>query len=229
MGAVFGMFLSGALSLFIAVMIFLIGAYYEEAAEARQRTGLVQFFAVEVTEIADETCKSAAFRVVNQRDRKMALLRMTDAFTLGHAVALETDPMLISTLRSIFGRVKQRGEAAVQRTRAAEDEVVEDEWITYADVAFLNDSLFCAGTPPIPAPTTSGPDPTTINQKGFDRVDVTYGATANANVTATTVDVALHVTTPVGTPIKGATLILEFSPLLTPAATVFTPAAGVTP
>ncbi len=113
----------------------------------------------------------------------------------------------------------------------------DNEWITLADVIFLNDMLFCGATTPIPPPAlpgAPGPDPTPIAQKGFNVVDVTYGASASANVTATTVDVALQITIPAASSAEGASLVLEFSPLLTPAsgapgtpAAFFTPAAGV--
>ncbi|MHC4598755.1 MAG: hypothetical protein ACYS47_07100, partial [Planctomycetota bacterium] len=102
--AFLAMVLSGVLSLFIASIMFSIGVLWGYREDARELRGLVQFFAVEVTEIYAETSEAAEMKLVYGEPQEKSAPRMVSAVSLGRANALRVDPSLMATIRSIYGR-----------------------------------------------------------------------------------------------------------------------------
>lgn len=107
-------------------------------------------------------------------------------------------------------------------------DINDNEWITYADILYLNESLF-AGAPAVPPPAVCGCD-LSNGDGGFGQVNAAYVVNGNINITASTAAVVLNATIPAGSRIKAATVVLAFDPVLVlqPAATQFTPATGTT-
>ncbi len=104
LAAFLGMVMSALVSLFIAGTMFTVGALHQKRAEDSERKSLVQFMAVEVADIYAEACRSAHGVFVGNRYREAAAPRMAGARTLAQAISLGTDPALVATLRTIYGR-----------------------------------------------------------------------------------------------------------------------------
>ncbi len=104
LAAFLGMVMSALVSLFIAGTMFTVGALHQKREDDRDRRALVQFLAVEVADIYAEACRSAHGVFVNSRYREATAPRMAGARTLAQAISLGTDPALVATLRTIYGR-----------------------------------------------------------------------------------------------------------------------------
>lgn len=120
-------------------------------------------------------------------------------------------------------------------------DVNDNEWITYADILYLDDflnwnpSMSIPKPAPIPPPNSLGHDPDNL-QHGFDSVDPDYEAFLTVNASVVNVNAVVEISVPphsisAKTEARAATLIVEYNAALTPAlpADLFTPAPGVDP
>ena len=103
-GALIGMLLSGGLSLFIAWILFMIGVWHEDRLAERELRGLVQFMAVETSDVYSEAVAASEQLLHTYRMREMVSPQIVDAENIGQALSLEADPRLAAAVREVYGK-----------------------------------------------------------------------------------------------------------------------------